>query len=117
MRTHILEPWRNTYGDLIVDRFGAVMAMFQGHALTDAENEANAKRAVACVNALAGVDDPAAVPELLARAAVSLARAIDCLEYVTKCAPEFSGWGVRQQRTEEFATLLAEIKNTIGVKS
>lgn len=70
MSKHTPEPWRaemnsvywefqDTYGDLIGDTC-ASSASEPHHGCSLALGEANANRLVACVNALAGVPDPAA---------------------------------------------------------
>ena len=59
-----------------------------------AENEANAARIVACVNACEGIN-PEAVPDMLA----ALEGTVDCLEYIQRLEKEtiapILGWGVR----------------------
>lgn len=64
MSTHTKEPWLAQFGEVVsvLDENGvriAILTSFTRKGLRDGDEvEANAHRIVACVNAMAGVEDP-----------------------------------------------------------
>lgn len=72
---HTPEPWElDTHPRDVISASGKFIARAQGRFGDDAA-DANARRIVACVNALAGIPDPAA----FVKAARALADDVDCM--------------------------------------
>jgi hypothetical protein len=77
---HTAAPWIYTGSVLVEDQNRNVVARCNTHFRMDAE-EANAARIVACVNACAGIEDPAA----------ALAEAKEALRKILRHIPASSG--------------------------